>query len=59
MIEIINYFSVPWTACLSSPCDNGATCTDVNVDTFICSCRDGFFGTEYDQSKLQQPTNQC
>ena len=38
------YFVVPWVACASSPCDNGGTCVDVNVDTFICMCRDGYFG---------------
>ena len=36
-------FSEPWVACLSSPCDNGGTCIDVNVDTYVCMCRDGFF----------------
>ena len=25
-----------WNRCESSPCTNGATCVDVNVDTFIC-----------------------
>ncbi len=34
----------PGNSCESSPCMNGATCVDVNVDTFICVCRDGFFG---------------
>ena len=42
----------PWEACLSSPCDNAATCIDVNVDTFICMCRDGFFGLMCENSKL-------
>ena len=47
-IVIINdnhiYFAVPWVACASSPCSNGGTCVDVNVDTFICMCRDGYYG---------------
>ena len=40
----------PWVACSSSPCKNGGTCVDVNVDTFICMCRDRFFGTNCGQS---------
>ena len=44
--------SEPWTACESSPCENGATCIDVNVDTFICMCRDRFFDTTCSSSKF-------
>jgi hypothetical protein len=29
--------------CASSPCDNGATCTD-GVDDFVCTCVDGYTG---------------
>ena len=43
-IDTIVLFSVPWVACASSPCDNEGTCVDVNVDTFVCMCRDGYFG---------------
>ena len=43
--------SEPWTACESSPCNNGATCVDVNVDTFICMCRDRFFDATCSSSK--------
>ena len=39
-----NSIAVPWVACASSPCDNEGSCIDVNVDTFICMCRDGYFG---------------
>ena len=46
-------FSAPWTACDSSPCDNGATCVDVNVDTFNCVCRDGFFGVSCSESNIR------
>ena len=46
-----NIFSVPWDSCTSSPCDNGGTCIDVNVDTFICTCRDGYFGVACGDSK--------
>ncbi len=37
--------------CSSSPCNNGATCVDVNVDTFICVCRGGFFGVTCENSE--------
>ena len=39
-------------ACTSDPCENGATCVDVNVDTFVSVCRDGFFGVSCGDSKL-------
>ena len=45
-----SWILAPWVACESSPCDNGATCVDVNVDTFICVCRDGFFGVTCSES---------
>ena len=41
-----------WTAGESSPSDNGATCIDVNVDTFICLCRDGYFGVSCSESRF-------
>ena len=43
----------PFDACSSTPCTNGGSCIDVNVDTFICLCRDGYFGTDCGQSKLK------
>ena len=49
---VLNVFSVPWEACMSSPCDNGGSCIDVNVDTFICMCRDGYFGITCGESTL-------
>ena len=48
-----NFIPVLWEACLSSPCDNGATGIDVNVDTFICMCKDGYFGVTCLESKYQ------
>merc|ERR1711871_999935 len=31
--------------CSSSPCENGAACTDRGaIDSFICTCRDGYDG---------------
>ena len=45
------YSIAPWDACNSFPCRNGATCIDVNVDTFVCMCRDGFFGIQCEQGK--------
>ena len=47
---IYSSFSAPWVTCQNSPCDNGATCVDVNVDTFICVCRDGYFGVDCSDS---------
>ena len=43
--------SGPWIACQSSPCNNNATCIDVNVDTFICACTTGYFGVTCTDSK--------
>ena len=45
------YFTAPWVDCASSPCSNGGTCVDVNVDTFVCMCRDGYFGTDCGESE--------
>ena len=52
-MKLLSFVSEPWVTCVSSPCDNGGTCIDVNVDTFICMCRDGFFGTVCSESKKQ------
>ena len=41
----------PLNSCESSPCTNGATCVDVNTDTFICVCRGGFFGVTCENSE--------
>ncbi len=38
-------------SCESSPCTNGATCVDVNIDAFICVCRGGFFGVTCENSE--------
>lgn len=32
------------TACCSSPCKKGGTCTSENADTFSCACPPGFTG---------------
>ena len=45
-------FAAPWVACASSPCDNEGTCIDVNIDTFICACRDGYYGETCQNSEL-------
>ena len=42
----------PFEACSSSPCENSGTCVDVNVDTFVCVCRDGYFGTNCGESEF-------
>ncbi len=44
----------PWDSCVSSPCENGATCVDVNVDRFICVCRDGYFGVTCGESEKRR-----
>ena len=46
-------FSVPWPACTSNPCENGGTCTDTSVNTFVCSCRDGYFGVTCEKSEYK------
>ena len=53
MKNILNYlalfiYSVPLEACSSSPCQKGGSCINVNVDTYVCMCRDGFFGITCD-----------
>ena len=45
-------FLEPWVACASSPCENGGSCIDVNVDTFVCMCRDGYYGDTCQYSTL-------
>ena len=47
----VKYFAAPWVACASSPCSNEGTCVDVNVDTFVCACRDGYYGETCQYSK--------
>ena len=42
----------PLYACSSSPCENGGTCLDVNIDIFVCMCRDGFFRVTCSESKM-------
>ncbi len=37
--------------CESLPCENGATCLEAaNNDTFVCLCRDGYFGLTCSES---------
>ncbi len=45
------WFAEPFAACESSPCENGATCLDVAVDTFLCLCRGGYFGLTCSESE--------
>jgi len=35
---------VDTSACSSSPCENGATCSNTGEHDYTCSCQDGFFG---------------
>ena len=42
--------SAPEEACSSSPCDNSSTCVNVNVDTFVWMCRDGYYGSTCQRS---------
>lgn len=30
--------------CITSPCENGANCNDINADTFTCNCTEGWTG---------------
>ena len=57
---VISIITAPWVACVSSPCDNGVTCVDVNIDTFVCLCRDGYYGETCQYSKsLHNFTEYC
>ncbi len=46
-----------WEACLSSSCENGASCVIVNVDKFICVCKDGFSGVTCGDSDPSSPVS--
>ena len=52
LLTIFDLFTVPWVACASSPCNNDGSCIDVNVNTYICMCRDGYFGVNCGESEL-------
>ena len=58
-------FSAPLEACSSSPCENGGSCIDVNVDAYVCMCRDEYFGITCSESKtninllLKLKSNSC
>ena len=51
------HFPAPMDACSSSPCNNGGTCIDVNVDTFIFTCRDDDYGNTCQHSKEYRHTH--
>jgi len=36
--------------CLSSPCFNGGSCTDVTLGGFTCRCTAGFTGSQCEQN---------
>ena len=37
---------------LSSPCQNGATCTNNNLGGYTCACATGYMGTNCQYGKL-------
>ena len=43
-------FNLDIDECLSSPCENGGTCTD-GVDGYTCSCVAGYTGVSCETSK--------
>ncbi len=36
--------------CSSSPCQNGGACAD-GVDSYVCTCQDGYDGDDCENSK--------
>lgn len=38
-----------YEACCTSPCRNGATCSDLSNGTFTCACQPGYLGQRCDQ----------
>ena len=45
--DMFVFAAIP-TACSSDPCKNGATCTDVTLDTYSCACANNFTGANCD-----------
>ena len=39
--------------CASSPCENGATCTDA-VDSYTCDCIAGYTGKHCETGKIEE-----
>ena len=31
--------------CASSPCENGGTCSEANLDEYMCTCMPGYTGS--------------
>ena len=42
----------PEQACDSAPCLNNGSCIEVSDVSFVCACRDGFYGITCEQSEL-------
>ncbi|XP_061566690.1 zonadhesin, like [Cololabis saira] len=41
--------------CLSSPCQNGGTCTEASSDSYTCQCPEGFEGFNCEMEKTTPP----
>ena len=52
----IFYFLVNADPCMPNPCHNGGTCIP-STDTFVCKCKDGWFGRFCEEIALQ--TRKC
>ena len=53
---LIFYFLVNADPCMPNPCHNGGTCIPT-TDTFVCKCKDGWFGRFCEETTLQ--TRKC
>ena len=50
-INVNNYYVVDINECLSSPCENGGTCSTPQLNMFSCKCAAGYTGTNCDSGK--------
>ena len=50
-INVNNYYVVDIDECLSSPCENGGTCSTPQLNMFSCKCAAGYTGTNCESGK--------
>ena len=44
LCDLIFFLSLETDECLSAPCQNGGTCTDL-INAYNCTCEEGYEGT--------------